>query len=89
MQQRAPEGTMAEQQKAEKKISEKETTKKKVKTEAKAAELSGPEVISTAPVTAQARPATKSLKKGKLPAKNKHRLPRRQKKAQQKTGASL
>jgi hypothetical protein len=33
-------------------------------------------------------PAAKSMKKGKLPAKHKSRLPRRQKKAQQKARAS-
>ena len=80
---------MADQQKAEKKITEKETTKKKVKAEAKAAELPAPEATSTPPVAAQAAPPKTSLKIGKLPAKNKHRLPRRQKKAQQKTGARL
>jgi hypothetical protein len=34
---------------------------------------------------AGAKPSTKSVKKGKLSTKNKSRLPRRQKKAQQKT----
>jgi hypothetical protein len=37
---------------------------------------------------AEARPATKSLKVGKLLKKQRHRLPRRQKKAQQKKAAS-
>jgi hypothetical protein len=80
---------MAEKQKAEKKTSEKETTKKKVKADAKAVELTAPEVTSTPAVAVQAAPPKQSEKKGKLLAKNKHRLPRRQKKAQQKTGARL
>ena len=36
-----------------------------------------------------AGPSTKSGKKGKLPPKNKSRLPRRQKKAQQKAAGRL
>ena len=42
-------------------------------------------VAASAP--AEAKPATKSLKKGKLLPKNKPRLPRRQKKAQKKAAA--
>ena len=38
---------------------------------------------------AGAKPSTKSLKRGKLPPKNKSRLPRRQKKAQQKAAWRL
>jgi hypothetical protein len=38
---------------------------------------------------AGATPSTKSVKKGKLPPKNKSRLPRRQKKAQQKSAGRL
>jgi hypothetical protein len=38
---------------------------------------------------AEAKPSTKSVKKGKLPPKNKSRLPRRQKKAQQKAAWKL
>jgi hypothetical protein len=38
---------------------------------------------------AGAKPSTQSVKKGKLPPKNKSRLPRRQKKAQQKTAWKL
>ena len=38
---------------------------------------------------AGATPPTKSVKKGKLPPKNKSRLPRRQKKAQQKSAGRL
>ena len=48
---------------------------------------------SAAPVgeasPAEVKPATKSLKKGKLPPKNKSRLPRRQKKAQLKAAGRL
>jgi hypothetical protein len=36
-----------------------------------------------------AKPSTKSMKKEKLPPKNKSRLPRRQKKAQQKAAGRL
>jgi hypothetical protein len=38
---------------------------------------------------AAAKPSTKSVKKGKLPPKNKSRLPRRQKKAKQKATGRL
>jgi hypothetical protein len=38
---------------------------------------------------AGANPSTKSVKKGKLPPKNKSRLPRRQKKAQQKAAGRV
>jgi hypothetical protein len=38
---------------------------------------------------AAAKPSTKSVKKGKLPPKNKSRLPRRQKKAKQKAAGRL
>jgi hypothetical protein len=38
---------------------------------------------------AGAKPSTKSVKKGKLPPKNKSRLPRRQKKAQKKAAGRL
>jgi len=38
---------------------------------------------------AGAKPFTKSVKKGKLPPKNKSRLPRRQKKAKQKAAGRL
>ena len=38
---------------------------------------------------AGAKPSTKSVKKGKLPPKNKSRLPRRQKKAEQKLAGRL
>ena len=75
---------MADEQKPEKKISKKETTKKKVQTgEAKAAEPAA-EVVSPPAATARVALPKKSMKKAKLLPKNKHRLPRRQKKAQQK-----
>ena len=80
---------MADQEKTEKKIAEKETRKKKVGAgAAKPTEPAAAEVVSppAAPVTA-ALPK-KSMKKGKLLPKNKHRLPRRQKKAQRKAAAS-
>ena len=38
---------------------------------------------------AEAKPSTKSVKKAKLPPKNKSRLPRRQKKAAQKAAGRL
>ena len=38
---------------------------------------------------AGAKPSTKSVKKGKLPPRNKSRLPRRQKKTQQKLAGRL
>lgn len=41
------------------------------------------------PLFAKAKPATKSLKKGKLLPKDKSRLPRRQKKARQKAAGRL
>jgi len=78
---------MADQQKAE--ISEEKATKKKVKTEAKAAEPAVTEVVSSPAVRVSEATLEKSLKKGKLLPKNKHRLPRRQKKAQQKAATRL
>ena len=80
---------MADQQKAEKKISKKETTTKKVKAgETKAAEPAA-EVVSPPAATVSVALRKKSMKKGKLLPKNKHRLPRRQKKAQHKGAARL
>jgi hypothetical protein len=46
-------------------------------------------VLSGAASLAGATPSKKSVKKGKLPPKNKSRLPRRQKKAQQKSAGRL
>jgi hypothetical protein len=43
---------------------------------------------SRAGTTPETPPHAKTMKKGKLPKKDKHRLPRRQKKAQQKGQAS-
>lgn len=61
---------------------------------AKQKEIAGKEesaatVLGGEPLLAGAKPSTKSLKKGKLPPKNKFRLPRRQKKAQQKAAGRL
>jgi len=47
-----------------------------------------PVVVSEAALV-ESKPSTKSLKKGKLPPKNKSRLPRRQKKAQHKAAGRL
>ncbi|HEV2690143.1 MAG TPA: hypothetical protein VGV35_16410 [Bryobacteraceae bacterium] len=81
---------MADEQKAEKKISKKETPKKKVKAgEAKAAEPAAAEVVSPPAATVRVTLPKESMKKGKLLPKNKHRLPRRQKKAQQKAAVHL
>jgi len=50
----------------------------------------GAEPVSVAVAApTEAKPATKSLKKGKLLPKNKSRLPRRQKKAQKKAAERL
>jgi hypothetical protein len=80
---------MADEQKTEKKTSKKETTKKKAQAgEATAAELAA-EVVSPPAATARMTRPKKSMKKSKLLPKNKHRLPRRQKKAQQKGAVHL
>jgi hypothetical protein len=82
---RTPEGIMADQQKTEQK-----TTEKKVKGgAAKAIEPADAEVVSPPAVSASVAPPKKSMKQGKLLPKNKHRLPRRQKKAQQKSATRL
>ena len=80
---------MADKQKVEKKTSEAKTTKKKVKEEAKATEPTAGVVVSPQAPTASEATPKKSMKKGKLLPKNKHRLPRRQKKAQQKAATRL
>jgi hypothetical protein len=55
-----------------------------------AADQAPVEKAAPPPAPAPAKPATKSLKIGKLVSKNKSRLPRRQKKAlQKKTAAGL
>jgi hypothetical protein len=46
-------------------------------------------IASLAGARPEAPPHEKTTKKGKLPKKHKHRLPRRQKKAQQKAAARL
>jgi hypothetical protein len=80
---------MADEQEGEKKISKKDTTKKKVQAgEAKAAEPAA-EVVSPPAATSRVALPKKSMKKAKLLPKNKHRLPRRQKKAQQKAAIHL
>jgi hypothetical protein len=45
-------------------------------------------IASLAGAPAEAKPATKSAKVGKLPKKQGHRLPRREKKAKKKTPAA-
>jgi hypothetical protein len=66
----------------------KETESKVVVSAEKAAGAAAGKVAAPPSAPAEARPATKSLKVGKLPKKQRHRLPRRQKKAQQKKAAS-
>jgi hypothetical protein len=82
---------MADQPKTEKKTAEKaikEKKEKKVKADgAKPAEPVAAEAVSTQVVPV--REPKKSMKIGKLPPKNKHRLPRRLKKAQKKAAAHL
>jgi hypothetical protein len=79
---------MADEQEAAKKTSKKETTKKKVQAgEVKATPAA--EVVSPPAATARVTMPKKSMKKAKLLSKNKHRLPRRQKKAQQKAAIHL
>jgi hypothetical protein len=55
---------------------------------AKAIGSAAGKIASLAGAEPEARPAAKSTKVGKLPKKQGHRLPRRQKKALQKTSAS-
>jgi hypothetical protein len=63
---------------------------KKIKTNAaKAADSTADEGASLAGATHEAPPPGTSGKKGKLLPKNKHRLPRRQKKVQHKAAARL
>ncbi|MBZ5575187.1 MAG: hypothetical protein LAP40_01345 [Acidobacteriia bacterium] len=79
---------MADQQKAEKKTRDKETPTKKVKpSEPKAGEPAA-EVVSPPAAPASVAPRQKSAKIPKLTPKNKHRLPRRLKKAQRKGAAA-
>jgi hypothetical protein len=46
-------------------------------------------IASLASATPEAPPHAKATKRGKLPKKHKHRLPRRQKKAQQEAAGRL
>jgi hypothetical protein len=65
-----------------------ETESNVLVTAAKAIGTAAGKIASLAGVPAEERPATKSKKVGKLLKKDGHRLPRRQKKAQQKKAAS-
>ena len=70
----------------------KDTTEKKKKIKITAEKTTGTaadKIISLAGATREAPPRAKSMKKDKLLAKNKHRLPRRQKKAEQKAADHL
>ena len=71
-------------------MADKPNTEKKIKAKAaKATDSAADKSASPAGATHEApRPST-SRKKGKLQPKHKHRLPRRQKKAQQKGAARL
>jgi hypothetical protein len=71
-------------------MADKPNTEKKIKAKAaKVTDSAADKSASLAGATHEApRPGT-SRKKGKLLPKNKHRLPRRQKKAQQKAAARL
>jgi hypothetical protein len=61
-----------------------ETEDKVLVSAAKVIGTAAGKIASLAGAPPEGRPATKSTKVGKLPKKEKHRLPRRQKKAQQK-----
>lgn len=76
---------MAGQQKTQKKI-----TEKKVKADMeKTTEPTSGEIVLPPAAPVSATPTKKSMKKGKLLPKNKHRLPRRLKKARQKAATRL
>jgi hypothetical protein len=69
---------------------DKPNTEKKIKAKApKATDTAADTRASTAGATPEVPPPGTSSKKGKLLPKNKHRLPRREKKAQQKGAARL
>jgi hypothetical protein len=71
-------------------MADKPNTEKKTK--AKTPKTTDPVAAESAPLaeaTPEPKPHRISMKKGKLLPKNKHRLPRRQKKAQQKAAARL
>jgi hypothetical protein len=71
-------------------MADKKNTANKIKVST--AETTGAAADKITPLAGSAReaaPPAKSMKKGKLLAKNKHRLPRSQKKAQQKAADHL
>jgi hypothetical protein len=70
-------------------MADKPNAEKKIKAKAAKATDSAADKTSLAGATHEAPPPAPSRKKGKLLPKNKHRLPRRQKKAQQKAAARL
>jgi hypothetical protein len=71
-------------------MADKPTTEKKIKSRAvKASDSGAGKSASLAGATQEAPPPATSRKKGKLLPKNKHRLPRREKKAQRKAAALL
>jgi hypothetical protein len=71
-------------------MADKPNTEKKIKAKAaKTTDTAADKTASLAGATHEARPPGTSTKKGRLLPKNKHRLPRRQKKAQQKVAARL
>jgi hypothetical protein len=81
---------MADQQKTRKQTIPKDASKTKTQADkVKASEPAVVEVASPPPMPASAASPKKSVKKGKLLPKNKHRLPRRQKKALQKAATRL
>ena len=71
-------------------MADKPNTEKKIKANAaKATDSAADEGASLAGATHEAPPPGTSGEKGKFLPKNKHRLPRRQKKAQQKAATHL
>ncbi len=72
-------------------MADKQNTPKKTITvsAAKATDAAAGKITSPAGATPEAVPPAKFMKKGKILSKNKHRLPRRQKKAQQKAAGRL
>jgi hypothetical protein len=71
-------------------MADKPKTEKKIKAKAtEASDSAADKSASLAGATHEAPPPRTSRKKGKLLPKNKHRLPRREKKAQQKAAARL
>jgi len=84
-----PEGAMADQQENTQKTAGKKTIEKRAKAGAAKASTPGAAEIVSAAAPPSATPTKKSIKPGKLLPKNKHRLPRRLKKAQQKAATRL